>query len=297
MADPMQQVREVLKDVAKERELTKKMIASLGPAIIEALTPVIKIISEAVKANGEELQVMKGIAESGKINNKELLAAIAEIKVNVPEIVIPESSIHIDVPTINVPTPQVTVNVPEIKIPEIKAPSVSVSAPQVTVQPSSVNLDPLLTAIKAMVPKEKDDSELLAAIQKLSEALAKPRTDAMKLDKDQFRELSAGLRNTGGGSAGPSTNGLVYDGRKVVSVTNTAVKLAADKLCEEVFITALTTNVDMVVIGGPGVIYTEAIRTGRMMNPGDSIVLKIHNLKDVFLNGAAGDGVAFTYTA
>lgn len=123
-----------------------------------------------------------------------------------------------------------------------------------------------------------------------------------KLDDMQLRQLSAARGGESGGGAvvmgGPSTNGVVYDGRKVVAVTNTAIALTStSKLCEEVFITALSTNVDVVVIGGPTVVYTEATRTGRSMNPGDSIVLKIHDLNKVFVNGTSADGVAFAYTA
>jgi hypothetical protein len=143
---------------------------------------------------------------------------------------------------------------------------------------------------------------LLGQIAAKNVKLEFPKT--IKIDEMQMRLLGS---NRGGGSVsvlgggglnGPSTNGVVYDGRKVVAVLNTPIALSStEKLCEEVFITALTTNVQVVVVGGPGVVYTEATRTGRAMNPGDSIVLKIHDLRKVFINGEASDGVSFTYTA
>lgn len=155
----------------------------------------------------------------------------------------------------------------------------------------------ILRSVSEKLDKNKNGKLEDLMVQMLTKLnnLEFPKT--LKLDDMQLRQLSSGRSGGVSMGGGPSTNGLVYDGRKTVAVTNTAVRLATDKLCEEVFITALTTNTDVVVIGGPGVVHTEATRTGRMMNPGDSIVLKIHNLKDVWVNGAADDGVAYTYTA
>lgn len=160
-------------------------------------------------------------------------------------------------------------------------------------------LETLLRNIYAESQKDKSSTTNELLHQLISKQQTFPTT--LKIDEMQMRQLSNVSPTPSGGSisltTGPSTNGVVYDGRKVVSVTNTAVALATSGTCEEVFITALTTNVDVVVIGGPGVIFTEATRTGRAMNPGDSIVLKIHDLKRVYVNGTAADGVSYTYTA
>jgi len=89
--------------------------------------------------------------------------------------------------------------------------------------------------------------------------------------------------------------GTITSGRKVVSVTNTAVALGS-ATCKVIFITALIGNTDAVVIGGASVVHTEASRTGKLLYPGDSMTISIDNLGDVFVNGVANDGVSFAYT-
>lgn len=182
-------------------------------------------------------------------------------------------------------------------------------------QKNNIDLSPLINEIKKITivfnnvsshsnkMNEEGFSSMIASINNLNNTIKTLKLQVpniFKLDDMQLRQLSqskGGFGAVAGGMSGPTTNGVVYDGRKVVSVTNTAVRLSDDQLCEEVFITALSTNTEVIVIGGPSVVFTEATRTGRAMNPGDSIVLKIHNLKNVWLNGTASDGVSFTYTA
>lgn len=277
----LEMMRKVLDDALKARESNEKFAASIGPVIIDALQPIFKKLND-----------------SSRLTKEEILYAVSQIKIEIPAISVPEAVVHVEIPEIVVPKPEVTVNVPEIKLPEIKIPEINVPAPEVTVNTTPQDLTPIIEAIKSLIPKEKDDMPLLSAIADLMTAIQKPRTDVMKLDDMQLRELSN--RGGGGGVIGsaPSTNGVLYDGRKVVAVSSTAIALSStSKQCEELFITALTTNTDVIVIGGPGVIFTEGTRTGRSMNPGDSIVLKIHDLNKVYLNGTSGDGVAFAYTA
>ena len=95
-------------------------------------------------------------------------------------------------------------------------------------------------------------------------------------------------------SLGGSASVLVSE-RKVIAVTNTAVPLGSD-ICKTIFVTALTTNSDVIVIGGASVIFTEATRTGKIMYPGDAITLSIDNLDSVFINGLATEGVSFSFT-
>lgn len=89
----------------------------------------------------------------------------------------------------------------------------------------------------------------------------------------------------------------LQDGRKVVAVTNTAIVIGSGA-CLTVWITALTNNSgdDVVVIGGSGVVHILASRTGRVLYPGDGMVIEIDNLSRIYLNGVAGDGVSFSYT-
>lgn len=93
-----------------------------------------------------------------------------------------------------------------------------------------------------------------------------------------------------GGSASAMTSA-----RKVVSVTNTALAIGSAP-CKVVFITALSTNSDLIVIGGSATVFTEATRTGKVMYAGDTITVAIDNLDSIFVNGTAGDGVSFAFT-
>lgn len=101
--------------------------------------------------------------------------------------------------------------------------------------------------------------------------------------------ILAALQSIGGGAS------TMTSGRKAVAVTDTAIVLGS-AACKTIFITALTTNAGPIVIGGSGVVFSEATRTGKIMYPGDSITVSIDNLDSVYINGPAGDGVSFTYT-
>lgn len=140
------------------------------------------------------------------------------------------------------------------------------------------------------------NAEVVKALGQVVDRLAKieyPKT--IKLDSDQMRELAASSR-VGGGSTGPSTNGVIRSGRKTITTLNTAVKLAADELAEDIFITALVDNSDAIVIGDASVVYTLATRTGKPLQPGESIVLRVRNLNKIWINGKADEGVSFSYT-
>lgn len=183
-----------------------------------------------------------------------------------------------------------------------------------------------ISELKVSMPDEvsfKEAPEIIAALGRVQNAL--PKTDftetntvlssilsaikkfempkSFKLNEDQFRELRVLIGNAAGGSGGIVVGGgapapvasIIRSSRKVVSVTNTAVALGTDN-CETVFITALTTNSDAIVFGDSSVVYTEGSRTGKLMNNGDSITISARSLAMLYINGAAGDGVSFTYT-
>lgn len=125
-----------------------------------------------------------------------------------------------------------------------------------------------------------------------------PKT--IKIDEMQMRQLGqkGGSVSVGTIGGGAPTNGVMYDGRKAVAVTNTALALSAtSKLCEEVFITAAIGNSNVVVVGGPSVVFTLASRTGQSLNPGQTLLVKIRDLNKLYINGTSGDAVEFAYTA
>lgn len=129
-----------------------------------------------------------------------------------------------------------------------------------------------------------------AVIDPATESTLEAVETALGVTNGLLVDIAAALGSIGGGAT------TMGSGRKVVAVTNTAVALSTSQACKTVFITALIGNTNPVVVGGSGVIYTEAVRTGKLMYPGDSITISIANLEDIFINGEANDGVSYAYT-
>lgn len=91
------------------------------------------------------------------------------------------------------------------------------------------------------------------------------------------------------------TTGL-NTGRKVVTTAGTAVAIASSTTCKWVAITAETDNTGYIVVGDSGVIASLSTREGVPLNAGDSIVIPIDNLSDVYIDSTvSGEGVTFTY--
>ena len=87
----------------------------------------------------------------------------------------------------------------------------------------------------------------------------------------------------------------ISDGRKTVSAA-AAEALASSTLAKVVIITAETDNTGVIVVGGSTVVALLATRRGTPLFAGDSIVLEIDNLADVYLDTTvSGDGVTYTY--
>lgn len=108
--------------------------------------------------------------------------------------------------------------------------------------------------------------------------------------EDKQDEIISALQSIGGNAS------TLSDGRQVVSVTNTPIAIGSGA-CKTIFITALITNTNPIMIGGSSVVYTEATRTGKLMYPGDALTISIDNLSKVYINGVANDGVSYSYTS
>ena len=88
----------------------------------------------------------------------------------------------------------------------------------------------------------------------------------------------------------------IDSGRKVVTTAGTRVALAASTRCRRVEITAETDNTGVIVVGGSGVVATQATRNGTPLNPGDTMTIEIDDLAKVYLDSTVnGDGVTFNY--
>lgn len=88
----------------------------------------------------------------------------------------------------------------------------------------------------------------------------------------------------------------IGDGRKVVTTAGTRVALAASTAIKTVVITAETDNTDKIVVGGSTVVAALATRQGTPLDPGDSLILNLDDLADVYIDSmVSGEGVTFTY--
>jgi hypothetical protein len=88
------------------------------------------------------------------------------------------------------------------------------------------------------------------------------------------------------------------DGRKVVTTAGTAeaVGTAITGGISEVIVTAETDNTGVIVVGGSTVVAALATRRGTPLLSGESIVMKVHNISEVYIDATVtGDGVTYQY--
>src|SRR3990167_3312447 len=100
--DPLKIAKESLGKAIETEKRNRKLLESIGPAVIDALQPILQGLKEAVSLL--------------RVDVTPIVEVNPEIKI--PDIKVPD----IYVPEIVVPEPRVTVNVPPIKIPEIIMP-------------------------------------------------------------------------------------------------------------------------------------------------------------------------------
>lgn len=96
----------------------------------------------------------------------------------------------------------------------------------------------------------------------------------------------------------PGTFVMAGSGARLVAVTGTAVTLRAATLSKVIMIKARLSNVGTIYIGASNVTANETAATGGFqMAPGDALVLGDDDLSDIYINGTAGDGVSYCWSA
>ena len=96
----LQTAREALDQAIKQKQQNKELIASIGPAILDILKPILTEISK-----------------NSKLNKEELSDIISNIKIVIPNIEVPKSLVEVKIPEIKIPTPVVNVSTPDINLP------------------------------------------------------------------------------------------------------------------------------------------------------------------------------------
>lgn len=108
----LKKVKEALDAAIKQKKTNEDIVKSIGPAIIDAIKPILKEISS-----------------NSKLPKEEVLKAISNIKVNISDIKVPKPNITIppivvpkpDTPIVNYTPPEIRVNVPPIDIKALAA--------------------------------------------------------------------------------------------------------------------------------------------------------------------------------
>ena len=97
------------------------------------------------------------------------------------------------------------------------------------------------------------------------------------------------------GRVGHDKTGIGH-GVTTVTTAGTDVVLAASTAAKVLIIQAQTDNTGAIAVGASGVDATVATGTGVLLYAGDSIVMEIDNLADLFVDATvSGEGVRYTY--
>lgn len=129
LKDPLQVAKDALARALDTEKRAQGLMASIGPAIVEALSPILERIISGQKQSADETRAtLAGIKVAAPeikmpdITIPEIKVPTPQVTVNIPDIKVPEAHVKVEIPEIKVPTPQVTVNVPPIKIPDLRWP-------------------------------------------------------------------------------------------------------------------------------------------------------------------------------
>lgn len=129
--DPLKIAKESLTKAIETEKRNRSLLSAIGPAIIDALRPVLDEILSTFRQSAEDIkQEISNIKIDPPVIPEIKMPEfkIPEIKVpdtrvNIPPISLPEIKIpEIKIPPIRVPKAEITVKVPEIKIPDIILP-------------------------------------------------------------------------------------------------------------------------------------------------------------------------------
>lgn len=99
--DTLKLAKDALQRAIEEKKQNQELVKSIGPAIVEMLTPIMEVM-----------------AENSKITREELLDAMSHLTINVPKVDLPDIQVpQTIIPEFKIPQPVVNVTVPEIKMP------------------------------------------------------------------------------------------------------------------------------------------------------------------------------------
>jgi hypothetical protein len=87
----------------------------------------------------------------------------------------------------------------------------------------------------------------------------------------------------------------IGSGRKLVTTAGTPVAISAAATAKGAYVSALDSNVGVVVFGDNAVVAASGTRRGAVLHPGDTVFVPCDDLSDIYIDAEnSGEGVSFT---
>lgn len=286
--------RKILKEAAEAVERAKEEIRNKRNEedrkyILAALSKDLMILLEPF---------LDQIARNSRITREEFKAILQEIKVEAPNVNVEQPRIEVSTPEVRVPE----IKVPTIKVPPIRVPDIKVPTPKVTVKtPKQMEVKGLAGIVKTISGLFKKPIDVVWAGINRDNPVPVILTDEKGI---HYRAVGGGgVVSSGGGGPrmitiraieGNRSNG---GGTKTVAAAGTPEQLTTtDTPVKRVWIQALDTNTDAIVVGGKDVDETSASRKGIALFATQGQWLNINNLNKVYVDVAVGgEGVHYYY--
>lgn len=133
-----------------------------------------------------------------------------------------------------------------------------------------------------------DTAAIQTAVETIDNAIS-----GNEMQVDVVAALPAGTNNIGKVDHAITSIG---HGVKTVTTAGTDLALASTTACKKVAIQAQTDNTGVIAVGAAGVDAAVATGTGVLLEPGDTLVMQIDDLADIFIDATvSGEGVRYTY--
>ena len=303
-------IEETSKDIEELRQILFQKGAEKGTRILlEQINK--EFINSLISINdnlNQTISTLKIIAEESKIDKKEILGAIKEIKlepkidifppkVEIPEIRIPK----IEIPPIKIPTPQVTVNPPDIHIPEIKIPK------EIKVTGFASFIEALFSILKSKlnvvlgeinrnnplpVILTDDEGVFYKALTKMNTLVGGGGGSGIRIIKivdsdNNYVDFAT--------SAKQAPYALIGSGTATVTTARSEIQLTSAS-CKRIFIQAHESNTGTIVVGDSNVVAALVGRRGRAFFSTQGDWFLVNNLALLYIDSTAdGDKINYYY--
>lgn len=270
-----------------EDKTTQKELQELK----QQLTATTRAVESLEKTEKSSTETLAKALKPEKTDLSEVVKAVKGIKL--PETKIPEPVKEITIKNLDEfkkPLAELAAKL-KIEFPTIEIPEFPKSITVGNLEAIESLLASLIAQTEQLANKELPQTDIKPLIESVNEV--KKTIQNLRFPVPQFN-----IPKTSDGLV-PVTQSAtsIGDGRKTVAAAGTPEALSATSVkCRKVDITALSSNAEIVVVGGSTVIAASGTRRGIPLEANDSYSLEIDDLSKVYLDATSnGDGVSFTY--